>query len=60
MEASRRGRLLGVPAHLLRQAVADGLGYLRSRATGDAVSAFEREVRLWFVAGFVRERTWVR
>ncbi len=60
MEATRTGRLVGVPAHLLRQAFADGIGYIRSRATGDAVRAFEREARLWFVAGFVRERAGAR
>jgi cellulose synthase/poly-beta-1,6-N-acetylglucosamine synthase-like glycosyltransferase len=56
MEASRAGRLLGVPLHLIRQAAVDGGGYLRSRLSGDAVRAFEREAHVWFIAGFVRER----
>jgi glucosyl-dolichyl phosphate glucuronosyltransferase len=56
IEASRAGRVLGVPLHLVRQAIADAWGYLRSRITGDGVGAFEREAHVWFIAGFVRER----
>jgi glycosyltransferase involved in cell wall biosynthesis len=56
MEATRAGRVLGVPAHLFRQAAVDVSGYLRSRATGDVARAFEREAHLFFIAGFVRER----
>ena len=56
MEASRAGRVLGVPLHLVRQALVDGWGYLRSRVTGDGGRAFEREAHVWFIAGFIRER----
>ena len=57
MEATRAGRVLGVPAHLLRQAATDAWGWATSRLRGDVVRAFEREAHLWFIAGFVRERT---
>ena len=56
MEATRRGRIGGIPAHVLRQAASDAFGWLTSYVAGNAASAFERESRLWFVAGFVRER----
>jgi hypothetical protein len=57
MEATFAGRVLGVPAHLLRQAAADAWAWATSRLRGDVVRAFEREAHLWFIAGFVRERT---
>jgi glucosyl-dolichyl phosphate glucuronosyltransferase len=60
MEATRVGRVFGIPAHLLRQAIVDGWGCVRSLVTGDEVQAFEREAHLWFIAGFIRERTWAR
>jgi len=56
IEASRVGSVFGVPAHLFRQAIADGWGWIRSKATGDTARAFAREVHLWFIAGFIRER----
>ena len=56
MEASRAGRVLGVPLHLLRQAAVDAFAYARARLGGDPVRAFEREAHVWFIAGFVRER----
>jgi glucosyl-dolichyl phosphate glucuronosyltransferase len=56
MEASEIGAILGVPAHLVRQAGADAWGWLKSKATGDSARAFAREVHLWFIAGFSRER----
>jgi hypothetical protein len=55
VEASR-WRVLGVPGHLLRATVADAASWLRRCCAGDQAGAFEREVRLWFAAGFVRER----
>ena len=56
VEASRVGSLFGVPAHLFRQAVADAWGWFLSKATGDTARAFARELHLWFIAGFIRER----
>jgi hypothetical protein len=56
MEASRAPRPLGVPAHLLRQAALDARGWAASLLEGNRAAAFERELHLWFVAGFVRER----
>ena len=56
MEASRVGRILGVPLHLFRQSVVDAWGWMRSSVTGNGARAFEREAHIWFIAGFVRER----
>ena len=56
MEASQVGRVLGVPAHLFRQAAIDAWGWIKSKAMGDTARAFAREVHLWFIAGFIRER----
>jgi glycosyltransferase involved in cell wall biosynthesis len=56
MEATRAGRIAGVPAHVLRQAASDAWGCAASYLSGNSATAFERESRLWFVAGFVRER----
>ena len=58
MERSRAGRVFGVPAHLLRQAAADAWGCAACLASGDASRAFAREARLWFAAGYLRER-WI-
>jgi len=55
MESSRL-RVLGIPAHLLRQAAADLRQGMASLARRDEVCAFDRELRLWFAAGFIRER----
>jgi len=55
MESSRL-RVLGVPAHLLRQAAADLRQGMASLARRDEICAFDRELRLWFAAGFIRER----
>jgi glycosyltransferase involved in cell wall biosynthesis len=56
IEATRAGRVFGVPLHLVRQGIVDSWACLRSFATGDTVRAFEREAHVWFIAGFVRER----
>ena len=55
MESSRL-RVLGVPAHLLRQAATDLRQGMASLARRDEACAFDRELRLWFAAGFIRER----
>jgi glycosyltransferase involved in cell wall biosynthesis len=57
MERTRR-RILGVPAHVIRQAASDGVAALRHALAGDEAAAFDRELKLWFAAGFVRER-WI-
>jgi hypothetical protein len=51
-----RFRMLGVPSHLCRSALADAAAWRQAQARRDAVASFEREVRLWFAAGFLRER----
>jgi len=51
-----RLRMLGIPSHLVRQACVDALQTLRGRLQRDAARAFASELRLWFTAGFIRER----
>ena len=51
-----RFRLLGIPAHLLRQFAADVRQGIASAVRREPARAFERELRLWFTAGFIRER----
>jgi hypothetical protein len=55
MERTRH-RLFGVPAHVIRQAATDLVAGLAGVLTRDQARAFERELRLWFAAGFIRER----
>ena len=55
MEQTRM-RLFGLPVHLLRQALRDAAAWLLHALRRDPVAAFQREVRLWFTAGFLRER----
>jgi glycosyltransferase involved in cell wall biosynthesis len=55
MERSR-GRVLGVPLHLFRQALGHVLGFVRHTIRRRAAEAFHAETNLWFAAGFVRER----
>ena len=55
MERSRR-HVLGVPAHLVRQAALDAAWALRAWLGGDGTRAFRHELHLWFKAGFMRER----
>lgn len=55
MERTRR-RVLGIPAHLLRQAATDAIASVADRVRRDEARAFDRELRLWFAAGFIRER----
>jgi glycosyltransferase involved in cell wall biosynthesis len=52
---STRSCVFGVPGHLLRQAAGDAWGVIAG-ATKRDVDAFTCEARLWFAAGFVRER----
>jgi glycosyltransferase involved in cell wall biosynthesis len=51
-----RYRLAGVPSHLVRSALADAAAWCARTLAADATAAFERETRLCFAAGFVRER----
>jgi hypothetical protein len=55
IERSRR-RLFGAPVHLLRQAARDLRDWVYLELQHDQAGAFEREARLWFTAGFLRER----
>jgi glycosyltransferase involved in cell wall biosynthesis len=49
-------RFFGAPGHIIRQAFADFGEWLTGIIRGDGSRAFEREIRLWFAAGFLRER----
>lgn len=55
MERARL-RILGIPSHLVRQSGVDALHALRGWLQGNAANAFDAELRLWFTAGFIRER----
>jgi glycosyltransferase involved in cell wall biosynthesis len=50
-------RLFDVPAHLYRQAMADGASWLSFAARGRSADAFLHETRLRFFAGFFCART---
>jgi glycosyltransferase involved in cell wall biosynthesis len=56
LERSRAGTLWGVPVHLYRQAVADGVAWMAASVRHGMDEAFRRETRLWFFAGFVITR----
>jgi GT2 family glycosyltransferase len=56
MERTSTGTLFGVPAHLYRQALADGYGWMRAKTAGRDACAFAHEVRLRFFHGFFRTR----
>jgi GT2 family glycosyltransferase len=51
-----RGRILGVPGHLYRQAGQDATALTKAMLTGDAEEAMKREMRLQFFGGFCRGR----
>jgi glycosyltransferase involved in cell wall biosynthesis len=55
MEASI-GYLLGVPAHLYRQALNDALAWVKCRVLRRDAEAFVHETRLCFFAGFFNKR----
>jgi glycosyltransferase involved in cell wall biosynthesis len=55
MERSR-ARVLGVPAHLYRQALAYLVEFAGHTIQQRTAAAFHAEIGLWFFAGFVRER----
>jgi glycosyltransferase involved in cell wall biosynthesis len=56
IEHSPKGRLLGVPAHLYRQAAMDLAGWLGRVALGKWDEAFAYETRLRFFWGFFQTR----
>ena len=56
MESTGTGTLLGVPAHLYRQAFADTVGWVRAAAAGRSARAFQHVVRLRFFNGFLQTR----
>lgn len=57
IEASRL-RPLGMPLHLWRSTALDAWRWAAAVARGDVAAAFDRETRLCFAAGFLRERLW--
>ena len=56
LEQTSVGTLLGVPAHLYRQALGDCVNWVAARVSGDQTRAFLHEVRLRFFHGFFRTR----
>jgi len=56
LERSKLGKLWGVPAHLYRQALSDGLRWTISQLSGQRDKAFGYEVRMRFFAGFAGSR----
>ena len=56
MEQTRRGRLLGVPAHRYRAALTALGGWVRQIARLDGTAAFSRELELWACYGFLTTR----
>jgi glycosyltransferase involved in cell wall biosynthesis len=57
VERTGRGSLLGVPAHMYRQALVDLLGWARAAAGRDAARALRHEAGLRFFKGFFRTRS---
>ena len=51
-----RLRILGIPSHLVRQAGVDAVHAVSSRLRRNTAAAFDAELRIWFTAGFIRER----
>jgi glycosyltransferase involved in cell wall biosynthesis len=56
IERSRAGTLLGVPAHLYRQAIANAYRWVRDMLLFKPSRAFESETRVRFFAGFFSRR----
>lgn len=60
MERTRRGRIMGVPAHLFRAAMADLISWIGLSIGGRGSEAFEPETRLCFFSGYLQQRAWTR
>jgi glucosyl-dolichyl phosphate glucuronosyltransferase len=56
IEATSRGSLFGVPAHMYRSALRDVAGWITAAVTGREGRAFEHEVKLRFFRGFFTQR----
>lgn len=56
MEQTRRGRLLGVPAHRYREALTALGGWVGQLARLDGTAAFSCELQLWACYGFLTTR----
>ena len=56
LERSKRGKIFGVPAHLYRQALTNGMRWTISQLLGQRDKAFGYEVRMRFFAGFADSR----
>lgn len=55
-EQTTRGCVLGVPAHVFRDALSNGVRWVKLSAARDRAQAFQAETRLWFFSGFFKER----
>ena len=56
VERSKFGKILGVPAHLYRQALKDTLGWASSTIRNRRDEAFAHELQLHYFCGFLRRR----
>ena len=57
LEQSTTGRLLDVPAHLYRQCLSNGAGWLKHMLRGRIDDAFRHETQMWFFLGFFLTRS---
>lgn len=55
-ESSRRGTVLGVPAHVFRSTLAEATAWAASLARGRRSAAFAHELKLRFLTAFALER----
>jgi glucosyl-dolichyl phosphate glucuronosyltransferase len=56
IERSSFGSIFGVPAHLYRTAISDGIGLITASLKGRSEQAFLHETRLRFFRGFFQQR----
>ena len=59
-ERSSLGRVFDVPAHVFRALLAEPFHWAGARLRADATAAFDRELRIRFLAAYARERIRVR
>jgi hypothetical protein len=56
MDFSTVPHIAGIPRYMFRTYLQSFLKMISASARGDAVTAFENELGLWFFAGVVKER----
>lgn len=58
LDLSRVRRSFGVPLFIIRALITDAAGAIRLWATGQAAKAVEREMMMWYAAGYAIEQVW--